>query len=65
VLGWLGKKIEAAAESFAQGFGKTLGLAAAGVVLAGGALLIPSLVQLITRVVEHTTQWLSHVILPF
>jgi hypothetical protein len=64
-LGWLGKKIDAAADGFAQAFGKTLGVAAATTVAAGGALLFPRIVTLLGEIVVHVTRWLSHVTLPF
>jgi hypothetical protein len=64
-LGWFGKKLDKTADSFASGFGKALGVAAAGAVIAEGALLIPSLVQLIGSIVQHAIQWLSHVTMPF
>lgn len=64
-LGWFGKKIDAAADGFAQAFGKTLGVAAAGAITAGGALLIPPLMTLLADIVDHVTRWLSHVTLPF
>lgn len=64
-LGWLGKKIDAAADSFVQAFGKTLGVAAGTAVTAGGALLIPPVMKLVAEIVDHVTRWLSHVTLPF
>jgi hypothetical protein len=64
-LVWLGKKIDAAADSFAKAFGKTLGVAAATAVTASGALLFPPVVTLLGELVDHITRWLSHVTLPF
>jgi len=64
-LGWLGKKIDTAANSFAQGFGKTLGATAAVAVVAGAALLVPSLMQLLTEIIQRVTEWLSYITLPF
>jgi hypothetical protein len=65
VLGWLGKKIDAAADGFAQAFGKTLGVAAATAVTAGGAILFPRIVTLLGEIVDQVTRWLSHVTFPF
>lgn len=64
-LGWLGKKIDAATDSFAKAFGTTLGATAATAVTAGGALLIPPVMTLLAEIVDHVTRWLSHVTLPF
>jgi hypothetical protein len=64
-LAWLGKKLEVAADSFAKGFGNALGIAAAGGVIAGGALLIPGMLQLIIGIIQRVTDWLSYVTTPF
>jgi hypothetical protein len=64
-LGWLGKKIDAAADSFVQAFGKTFRVAAGMAVTAGGGLLIPPVMKLVVKIFDHVTRWLSHVTLPF
>jgi hypothetical protein len=62
-LGWLGKKLDVAAESFAKGVGDAT--AKIVVVAAGGALVYPPLGNLIAEVVKQVSRWLAYVTLPF
>jgi len=65
-LGWFSKKIDAAAESFAKEFGGAVGKAsgAAAGVYAVSQIYSP-VGRLVTDVVRHVGEWLSHVTLPF
>ena len=61
-LGWLGKKIDIGAESFAKSFGATAGAAAAmGLSAVGGSLALHPLIHLVSEIVHHVAQWLSYV----
>ena len=63
-LGWLGKKIDLVADSFAKGFGKALGVAAASAVVGGIAVAtgaLPPLIQTIGEIIHHLMLWLSYV----
>lgn len=64
-FGWLGKKIDVAAESFAKGFGSAAGKATGIVVAASVGSNVPPLGKLIAEVVTYVSQWLSHVTMPF
>jgi hypothetical protein len=60
-LGWFAKKFDLAADSFAKGFGKTLGVVAATAAVAAAGLKIPSLAHLLAEIIQYVTQWLSYV----
>jgi hypothetical protein len=64
-MGWLAKKADKAADSFAT----AVGAAGAAAMIGGAAFAsrhIPGHVEnLVGAIVCHATEWLSHVTLPF
>lgn len=60
---WFAKKADVMAESFAKAIGDTTGKAF--VVVGSSYAVSPGFQTMITNVVQHVTQWLAHVTLPF
>jgi hypothetical protein len=62
VMGWIGKKVDVAAESFAKELG---GYAGKAVIVLGGTIIYPPFGQIVADVIKSVSQWLAHVMLPF
>jgi len=63
-LGWLGKKVDVASDSFAKAIGTAGGIAVV-TGIAKAAHMLPPFLQLIAEIIQHVTQWLSYVTTPF